>query len=52
MQYNTSSTDQKIYKLFSNTKLQVYDEWKFKEIKRLFDDHFDTERFARIFNLY
>jgi dethiobiotin synthetase len=52
VQDNTSSTDQKIYKLFSNTKLQLYDEWKFKEIKRLFDDHFDTERFARIFNLY
>jgi len=49
---NTSSTDQKIYNLFGGTKLQVYDDWKFNEIKRLFDDHFDTERFARIFNLY
>ncbi len=51
VQQDTADTDAKLYKCFSNTKLQLYDKKKHQQIVDLFAEHFDTERFIRSYGL-
>ncbi len=44
---DTSLTDEKIYNIIKNTKLQQFDVDKFEKIKDSFDRYFDTEKFLR-----
>ena len=48
---DTADTDATLYKCFSNTKLQLYDKKKHQQIRELFAEHFDAERFIRAFGL-
>ena len=43
--------DQTVYKCFINTKLQLYDRQKHREIKTLFAEHFDARRFVQSIGL-
>ncbi|NCD33914.1 MAG: hypothetical protein EOL87_10935 [Spartobacteria bacterium] len=43
--HDTATTDSKIYKCFSNTKLQVYDNVKHEEIVNMFTQGFDVDKF-------
>ena len=45
------AVDQILYKCFSNTKLQVYDQKKHEQIVDLFEEHFDAEKFVRSIGL-
>jgi dethiobiotin synthetase len=44
---DAGAVDKTLYKCFVNTKLQLYDQQKHKEIEELFTEHFDAERFVR-----
>ncbi len=48
---DTADTDAKLYKCFSNTKLQLYDKKKHQQIVDLFAEHFNAERFIRSYGL-
>jgi BioD-like phosphotransacetylase family protein len=48
---DTADTDATLYKCFSNTKLQLYDQIKHASIVELFEQHFDAERFIKAFGL-
>ncbi|MEI6891751.1 MAG: AAA family ATPase [Pontiella sp.] len=48
---DTADADALLYKCFSNTKLQLYDQLKHKSIVDLFEEHFDAERFIKSFGL-
>ncbi len=48
---DTTQTDALLYNCFENTKLQLYDSWKHEQILQLFEQHFDIEKFARVFGL-
>ena len=44
---DTADTDKVLYKCFKNTKLQLYDANKHEMIVKLFEEHFDSERFLK-----
>ena len=46
---DSAATEERLFRLYENTKLQVYDTGKIAEIERLFEEHFDTERFLDVF---
>ena len=46
---DSAATEERLFRLYQSTKLQVYDTGKIAEIERLFEDHFDTERFLDVF---
>lgn len=46
---DSAATEERLFRLYQNTKLQVYDTGKIAEIERLFEEHFDTERFLDVF---
>lgn len=48
---DAGAVDQALYKCFSNTKLQLYDQQKHQQIEKLFSEHFDAERFIRTIGL-
>ncbi len=48
---DTADTDMTLHKCFSNTKLQLYDKKKHRQIVNLFTEHFDAERFIRAYGL-
>jgi dethiobiotin synthetase len=48
---DAGAVDQTLYKVFSNTKLQLYDRQKHREIGKLFAENFDAERFVRTVGL-
>jgi uncharacterized protein len=48
---DAGAVDQTLYKCFVNTKLQLYDRQKHNEIRTLFAEHFDAERFIRTIGL-
>ena len=48
---DTADTDMTLHKCFSNTKLQLYDKKKHRQIINLFTEHFDAERFIRAYGL-
>ncbi len=48
---DTAETDTRLYKCYSNTKLQLYDKMKHQLIVDLFNEHFDAKRFIRTFGL-
>jgi BioD-like phosphotransacetylase family protein len=48
---DTADTDLTLYKCFTNTKLQLYDRIKHELIVKLFEEHFDAERFIHSFGL-
>ncbi len=48
---DTAETDAILYKCFSNTKLQPYDQIKHQRIVELFAQYFDVERFVEAFDL-
>ncbi len=48
---DTADTDMTLHKCFSNTKLQLYDKKKHRQIISLFTEHFDAERFIRAYGL-
>ena len=46
---DSASTEERLFRLYQNTKLQVFDTGKIAEIEQLFEDHFETERFLDVF---
>jgi dethiobiotin synthetase len=48
---DTSSTDAIIHEVISNTKIQPWDGDKMKQIERLFEEHFDFEKFLHTFHI-
>ena len=44
---DTSLTDEKVYNIIKNTKLQAFDIEKYEKIKHSFATYFDTEKFLR-----
>jgi BioD-like phosphotransacetylase family protein len=44
---NAGTADEKLYKCFRNTKIQIYDQKKHETIKDLFKEYFDTEYFLK-----
>lgn len=48
---DTAETDAMLYKCFNDTKIQLYDKMKHQKIINLFEEHFDTEKFLRAFDL-
>ena len=46
---DSASTEERLFRLYQNTKLQVFDTGKIAEIERLFEEHFDTGRFIAVF---
>ena len=46
---DSASTEERLFHLYQNTKLQVFDTGKIAEIERLFEEHFETERFLDVF---
>ena len=48
---DTADADMTLHKCFSNTKLQLYDKKKHRQIVNLFTEHFDAERFIRAYGL-
>lgn len=48
---DTADTDLKLHKCFTNTKLQTYDKLKHQRIVKLFEEHFDVNRFIKAFGL-
>jgi hypothetical protein len=48
----TASAEEIVLKCKENTKLQIFDTHKVEEIKDLFSQHFDFEKFMESFKLY
>jgi hypothetical protein len=48
---DTASAEQKILEIYENTKLQVYDNRKIKEIEALFEEHFPMDQFLETFQI-
>ncbi len=48
---DAGEVDELLYACFRNTKLQLYDRQKHRQIEVLFRDHFDVNRFLRRFGL-
>lgn len=48
---DSADTDLSLHKCFTNTKLQLYDKMKHKRIVKLFEEHFDAERFVKSFGI-
>ena len=46
---DSAATEERLFRLYENTKLQVYDTGKIAEIEQLFEEHFDSERFLDLF---
>lgn len=46
---DSAATEERLFRLYENTKLQVYDTGKIAEIEQLFEEHFDIERFLDVF---
>ena len=46
---DSAATEERLFRLYENTKLQVYDTGKIAEIEQLFEEHFDSERFLNLF---
>ncbi len=48
---DTSTADTILYNSIKNTKLQSYDDEKYKQIANLFDKHFDLDKFMESFKI-
>lgn len=48
---DTSSADEILYRCIKNTKLQSYDDVKNNKIEELFENHFDTEKLLKAFDI-
>ncbi len=48
---DTATAEERIHEAYENTKLQVFDAQKAREIEELFARHFDTERFLETFGI-
>jgi hypothetical protein len=48
---DAGAVDQTLYKVFRNTKLQLYDRQKHRQIEELFSEHFPVERLIRSIGL-
>lgn len=48
---DTSTTDQKIHEVIAGTKIQPWDNGKMRQIERLFEEHFDFERFLQTYHI-
>ena len=46
---DSAATEERLFRLYQNTKLQVYDTGKIAEIEQLFEEHFDIDRFLDVF---
>lgn len=46
---NTETVERKLFYTFENTKIQLYDNKKIKEIEDLFNEHFQIEKFMEHF---
>jgi BioD-like phosphotransacetylase family protein len=46
---DSAATEERLFRLYENTKLQVYDTGKIAEIEQLFEEHFDIDRFLNVF---
>ena len=46
---DSAATEERLFRLYESTKLQVYDTGKIAEIEQLFEEHFDIERFLNLF---
>ena len=46
---DSAIAEKHLFRLYENTKLQVYDKQKIADIEKLFDEYFDTERFMEYF---
>ncbi len=47
----TAKAEAKILDIFENTKIQEYDTIKIKEIEKIFEEHFDLDKFIESFNI-
>lgn len=46
-----ATCEQKLLKIYENTKLQVYDNSKIEQVEKLFLEHFDMQKFLDTFNI-
>ena len=46
---DSASTEERLFGLYRNTKLQPFDTGKVAQIEQLFEEHFDTDRFIDLF---
>ena len=46
---DSAATEERLFRIYENTKLQVYDTGKIAEIERLFEEHFAIDRFMDVF---
>ena len=46
---DSAATEERLFRLYENTKLQVYDTGKIADIEQLFEEHFDIDRFLDVF---
>jgi len=51
IQQDTATAEETVLKIFENTKIQVFDSIKVKEIERLFEEYFDFDKFLDTFKL-
>lgn len=51
IKHDTATTEETILRIFENTKIQVFDSIKVKEIERLFEEYFDFDKFLDTFKL-
>ena len=48
---DTATAEKLILETYENTKLQVYEKSKMKEVETLFEDHFDFQKFLDTFSI-
>ncbi len=46
---DSAATEERLFRIYESTKLQVYDTGKIAEIERLFEEHFAIDRFMDVF---
>ena len=46
---DTAAAEKILLDAYANTKLQIYDENKIKEVKQLFEEHIDFQKFIDTF---
>jgi dethiobiotin synthetase len=51
LQDDTATIEKKVLDIFENTKLQVFDSIKAKEIRELFRTHFDLDKFISLYGI-
>ncbi len=51
LEEGTAESEARLLDIFENTKIQEYDIVKIKEIEKIFEEHFDLEKFIESFNI-